>query len=124
MKNLEKQLEILERENKKKEQAENRIKQIQKKIKEQKRKAETKRKIEKGGVFEKFEREITGKQELTTNDEVYQFLDFVFTDDRNRNKLREITDNKINILEKEGDDIEYENIENDDIDFKNLDDTK
>lgn len=58
MKNLEKQLAILERENYKKEQAENRIKQIRKKISEQKRKAETEIRIEKGGVFESFENQI------------------------------------------------------------------
>ncbi len=100
MKKLKKQLEMLERENRKKEQAQNRIKQIQKKINEEKRKAETHRKIIKGGVFEKFEKDITGKQELTTNDEIYQFLDFIFSDDRNRNKLKEITENKIKLDEK------------------------
>lgn len=102
MNNLDKQLELLERENRKKEQAENKIKQIRKKINEQKRKAETHRKIIKGGVFEKFEKEITGKGELTTNDEIYQFLDFIFSDDRNRNKLKEITENKIKADEKTG----------------------
>lgn len=33
-----------------------------------KRKAETQRKIQKGEVFEAFEREITGRQEDTNND--------------------------------------------------------
>ncbi len=116
MKNLEKQLEMLERENRKKEQAQNRIKQIKKKINEEKRKTETHRKIIKGGVFEKFEREITGKQELTTNDEIYQFLDFIFSDDRNRNKLKEITENKIKLDNNVNEDLQDNEIDNTDLD--------
>ncbi len=116
MKNLEKQMEMLERENRKKEQAQNRIKQIQKKINEQKRKAETHRKIIKGGVFEKFEKEITGKQEQTTNDEVYQFLDYIFSDDRNRNKLKEITYNKINLDNNVNEDLQDNETDDTDLD--------
>ncbi len=101
-------MEMLERENRKKEQTQNRIK-------EEKRKAETHRKIIKGGVFEKFEKEITGKQELTTNDEIYQFLDYIFSDDRNRNKLKEIAENKI-----KADDLQDENMESDDTDLDDL----
>ena len=49
----------LERETKKKEQAENKIKLLKQKKSKFKRNAETKRKVQKGGVFEAFEREIT-----------------------------------------------------------------
>ena len=57
MKELENVMSQLERETKKKEQAENKIKLL--KQKKSKRNAETKRKVQKGGVFEAFEREIT-----------------------------------------------------------------
>lgn len=55
------------------------------------RKVETKRKIEKGGVFETFEREISGNQEITNKDLVYAFLDYILSDNRNREKLKQLT---------------------------------
>jgi len=58
-----------------------------------------KRKVEKGGVFEAFEREITGRQEDTNNDLIYDFLDYVLSDNRNREKLKELTE--IHLREKE-----------------------
>ena len=62
MKELEKAIEQLEKENTKIEKAQNRAKLLNQKINKLKRSAETKRKIEKGGVIEAFEREITGRQ--------------------------------------------------------------
>lgn len=96
MNKMEKILNNLEKVTKKKEQAEHQIRLLNKQKNEVKRKSDTKRKIEKGGVFEKFEREITGMQERTTSDEVYVFLDLVFSDEKNREKLREITEKKYN----------------------------
>lgn len=89
----------LEKETKKKEQAENKIKLLKQKKSKLKRSADTKRKVEKGGVFEAFEREITGRQEDTNNDLIYDFLDYVLSDNRNREKLKELT--KIHLREKE-----------------------
>ena len=63
------------------------------------RKADTKRKVEKGGVFEKFEKQITGAEESTDNDLIYAFLDYVLSDNRNREKLKELTE--IHLREKE-----------------------
>ena len=99
MKELENVMSQLERETKKKEQAENKIKQLRQKKSQLKRKADTKRKVEKGGVFEAFEREITGMQEETNNDLIYAFLDYVLSDNRNREKLKELTE--IHLREKE-----------------------
>ena len=99
MKELENVMSQLEKETKKKEQAENKIKQLRQKKSQLKRKADTKRKVEKGGVFEAFEREITGMQEETNNDLIYAFLDYVLSDNRNREKLKELT--KIHLREKE-----------------------
>ncbi|MDU2075603.1 MAG: hypothetical protein E6718_11785, partial [Streptococcus salivarius] len=62
MKELEKAIEQLKKENNKIEKAQNRAKQLNQKINKLKRSAETQRKIRKGGVFEAFEREITGRQ--------------------------------------------------------------
>ncbi len=59
MKELENVMSQLERETKKKEQAENKIKLLKQKKSKLKRNAETKRKVQKGGVFEAFDREIT-----------------------------------------------------------------
>ena len=59
MKELENVMSQLERETKKKEQAENKIKLLKQKKSKLKRNAATKRKVQKGGVFEAFEREIT-----------------------------------------------------------------
>ena len=99
MKELENVMSRLEKETKKKEQAENKIKQLRQKKSQLKRKADTKRKVEKGGVFEAFEREITGMQEETNNDLIYAFLDYVLSDNRNREKLKELTE--IHLKEKE-----------------------
>ncbi len=65
MKELEKAIEQLEKENSKIEKSQNRVKQLNQKISKLKRSADTQRKIKKGGVFEAFEREITGSQEDT-----------------------------------------------------------
>ncbi|HFH9925025.1 TPA: hypothetical protein ACGOO8_002099 [Streptococcus suis] len=99
MKELENVMSQLEKETKKKEQAENKIKQLRQKKSQLKRKADTKRKVEKGGVFEAFEGEITGMQEGTNNDLIYAFLDYVLSDNRNREKLKELTE--IHLREKE-----------------------
>ena len=99
MKELENVMSQLEKETKKKEQAENKIKQLRQKKSQLKRKADTKRKVEKGGVFEKFEKQITGVEEDTNNDLIYAFLDYVLSDNRNREKLKELTE--IHLREKE-----------------------
>lgn len=99
MKELENVMSQLEKETKKKEQAENKIKQLRKKKSQLKRKADTKRKVEKGGVFEKFEKQITGAEENTDNDLIYAFLDYVLSDNRNREKLKELTE--IHLKEEE-----------------------
>lgn len=109
MKELENVMSQLEKETKKKEQAENKIKQLRQKKSQLKRKADTKRKVEKGGVFEAFEREITGMQEETNNDLIYAFLDYVLSDNRNREKLKELTE--INLREKEISAEENSNLE-------------
>lgn len=99
MKELENVMSQLEKETKKKEQAEKKIKQLRQKKSQLKRKADTKRKVEKGGVFEKFEKQITGAEESTDNDLIYAFLDYVLSDNRNREKLKELTE--IHLKEKE-----------------------
>lgn len=110
MKELEKAIEQLEKENSKIEKSQNRVKQLNQKISKLKRSAETKRKIEKGGVFEAFEREITGSHEDTNNDLVYDFLDYVLSDNRNREKLKELTE--FYLREQEVDNAEVEKTEN------------
>ncbi len=92
MKELEKAIEQLEKENTKIEKAQNRAKLLNQKINKLKRSAKTKRKIEKGGVLEAFEREITGRQEETNNDLIYAFLDYILSDNGNREKLKELTE--------------------------------
>ena len=99
MKELENIMSQLEKETKKKEQVENKIKQLRQKKSQLKRQADTKRKVEKGGVFEKFEKQITGAEESTDNDLIYAFLDYVLSDNRNREKLKELTE--IHLKEKE-----------------------
>ena len=99
MKELEKVIEQLKKENDRIEKAQNRAKLLNQKINKLKRNAETKRKVQKGGVFEAFEREITGRQEDTNNDLIYDFLDYVLSDNRNREKLKELTE--IHLREKE-----------------------
>lgn len=117
MKELEKAIEQLKKENNKIEKAQNRAKQLNQKINKLKRSAETQRKIRKGGVFEAFEREITGRQEDTNNDLVYAFLDYVLSDNRNREKLKELTeihikDKEIDVEETKNTDDENERLEN------------
>ncbi|MDO4710870.1 MAG: hypothetical protein Q4A75_02740 [Peptostreptococcaceae bacterium] len=92
MKELEKVMEQIEKEADKIEKAQNKMKLLNQKKNKLKRKAETQRKIKKGGVFEAFEREITGMQEETNNDLIYTFLDYVLSDNRNREKLKELTE--------------------------------
>lgn len=92
MKELEKIMEEIEKEACKIEKAQNRKKLLNQKKNQLKRKAETQRKIQKGGVFEAFEREITGMQEETNNDLIYAFLDYVLSDNRYREKLKELTE--------------------------------
>ena len=99
MKELEKAIVQLKKENDRIEKAQNRAKLLNQKINKLKRNAETKRKVQKGGVFEAFEREITGMQEETNNDLIYAFLDYVLSDNRNREKLKELTE--IHLKEKE-----------------------
>ena len=99
MKELEKAIDQLKKENDRIEKAQNRVKLLNQKINKLKRNAETKRKVQKGGVFEAFEREITGRQEDTNNDLIYAFLDCVLSDNRNREKLKELTE--IHLREKE-----------------------
>ena len=122
MKELENVMSQLEKETKKKEQAENKIKQLRQKRNRLKRNADTKRKVEKGGVFEKFERQITGAEENTDNDLMYAFLDYVLSDNGNREKLKELTE--IHLRKKgtsieENSIIEAENFEDDDEEMTN-----
>ncbi|MDY4127396.1 hypothetical protein [Peptostreptococcus porci] len=119
MKELEKAMEQLKKENNKIEKAQNRAKQLNQRINKLKRSAETQRKIRKGGVFEAFEREITGRQEDTNNDLVYAFLDYVLSDNRNREKLKELTE--IHIKDKE---IDVEETKNPDDENDKLDNQK
>lgn len=119
MKELEKVIEQLEKENSKIEKAQNRAKQLNQRINKLKRSAETQRKIRKGGVFEAFEREITGRQEDTNNDLVYAFLDYVLSDNRNREKLKELTG--IHLKDKE---IDVEETKNPDDENTKLDNQK
>ena len=99
MKELEKAIDQLKKENYRIEKAQNRAKLLNQKINKLKRNAETKRKVEKGGVFEKFEKRITGAEESTDNDLIYAFLDYVLSDNRNREKLKELTE--LHLREKE-----------------------
>ena len=116
MKELEKAIDQLKKENYRIEKAQNRAKLLNQKINKLKRNAETKRKVQKGGVFEAFEREITGMQEDTNNDLIYAFLDYVLSDNRNREKLKELTE--LHLREKEisleeNPNLEEENVNDD-----------
>ncbi len=116
MKELEKAIDQLKKENYRIEKAQNRAKLLNQKINKLKRNAETKRKVEKGGVFEKFEKQITGAEESTDNDLIYAFLDYVLSDNRNREKLKELTE--IHLREKEisleeNPNLEEENVNDD-----------
>ncbi len=113
MKELEKAIEQLEKENSKIEKSQNRVKQLNQKISKLKRSADTQRKIKKGGVFEAFEREITGSQEDTDNDLIYAFLDYVLSDNRNREKLKGLTE--IHLREQGVDNVEIENLDDENI---------
>lgn len=95
MSRTDKLLQEYEKKKKAVEQSQNQLKTIEKKLKEQQRKADTKRKIEKGGAFESFEKEITGKQEQTTSDDVVHFLRYVFSKEDCKNKLKEITNQRL-----------------------------
>ena len=105
MKELEKAIDQLKKENDRIEKAQNRAKLLNQKINKLKRNAETKRKVQKGGVFEAFEREITGRQEDTNNDLIYAFLDYILFDNRNREKLKELTE--IHLREKGSEDTTW-----------------
>lgn len=116
MKELEKIMEEIEKEACKIEKAQNRKKLLNQKKNQLKRKVETQRKIQKGGVFEAFEREITGRQEDTNNDLVYAFLDYVLSDNRNREKLKELTEIHIKDKEIDVEETKNPNDENDKLD--------
>ena len=113
MKELEKVMEQIEKEAGKIEKAQNRKKLLNQKKNQLKRKADTQRKVKKGGVFEAFEREITGRQEDTDNDLIYVFLDYVLSDNINREKLKELTE--IHLREQEADNVENENLNDENI---------
>ena len=113
MKELEKAIDQLKKENDRIEKAQNRAKLLNQKINKLKRNAETKRKVQKGGVFEAFEREITGRQEDTNNDLIYAFLDYVLSDNQNREKLKELTE--IHLREKEISLEENQNLEEENV---------
>ena len=110
MKELEKVMGQIEREADKIEKAQNRMRLLTQKKNKLKRNAETRRKVQKGGVFEAFEREITGMQEETNNDLIYAFLDYVLSDNRNREKLKELTE--IHLKDRGLDMEETENADN------------
>ncbi|CYV51256.1 hypothetical protein ACTMS8_06410 [Streptococcus suis] len=117
MKELEKVMEQIEKEADKIEKAQNKMKLLNQKKNKLKRSAETQRKIKKGGVFEAFEREITGMQEETNNDLIYAFLDYVLSDNRYREKLKELTEiylkeRGIDIEETENPDDKTDSLEN------------
>lgn len=116
MKELEKIMEEIEKEACKIEKAQNRKKLLNQKKNQLKRKAETQRKIQKGGVLEAFEREITGRQEDTNNDLIYAFLDYVLSDKRNREKLKELTEIHIKDKEIDVEETKNPNDENDKLD--------
>ena len=61
-------------------------------------------------MFEAFEREITGRQEDTNNDLIYTFLDYVLSDNRYREKLKQLTE--INLQQQELDAEESEQPDN------------
>ena len=110
MKELEKVMGQIEREADKIEKAQNRMRLLTQKKNKLKRNAETRRKVQKGGVFEAFEREITGRQEDTNNDLIYAFLDYVLSDSKNREKLKELTE--IHLKDRGLDMEETENADN------------
>ena len=125
MKELEKVMEQIEKENSKIEKAQNRMKLLNQKKNKMKRSADSKRKIEKGGVLEAFEREITGRKEDTNNDLIYAFLDYVLSDNRNREKLKELTeihlkDRETEKPDDENDSLENQKVENSDEDMEDV----
>lgn len=64
-------------------------------------------------MFEKFEKQITGVEENTDNDLIYAFLDYVLSDNRNREKLKELTE--IHLREKEISLEENQNLEEENV---------
>lgn len=120
MKKLEKVMEQIEKEADRIEKAQNRKKLLTQKKNQLKRKAETQRKIQKGGVFEAFEREITGRQEDTNNDLIYAFLDYVLSDNRNREKLKELTEIHLRSKEIDVEEIKNPDDKNDSIDSQKV----
>lgn len=50
-------------------------------------------------MYESFERQITGLQETTTKDDVYEFLEMVFSDNTFRDMLKEISNKKVSTEE-------------------------
>lgn len=92
MNKLERILDKIEKENKKKEDSAEKIKELKLQAKELEKEFENKRKIEKGEAFEMFENKITSKATLTDGKFVYDFLEFVFEDERFKDILTDLTD--------------------------------
>lgn len=72
--------------------------------------------------MEAFERAITGRQEETNNDLIYDFLDYVLSDISNREKLKELTE--IHLKVKGNDIEETENPDNKNDSLDNLKEEK
>lgn len=92
MNKLERILDKIEKENKKREDSNEKIKELKLQAKELEKEFENKRKIEKGEAFEKFENKITSKATLTDGKFVSDFLEFVFEDERFKDILTDLTD--------------------------------
>lgn len=92
MNKLERILDKIEKENKKKEDSAEKIKELKLQAKELEKEFENKRKIEKGEAFEMLENKITSKATLTDGKFVYDFLEFVFEDERFKDILTDLTD--------------------------------
>ncbi|MGP1439887.1 MAG: hypothetical protein ACTTJ3_04010 [Treponema sp.] len=120
MKELEKVIGDIEEIDKRMEQMGKKRKLLNQKKTQIQRKAETKRKIEKGGVFEAFERQITAGQEITNKNLVYDFLDYVLSDNRNREKLKQLTENHLKQQELDIEETENPDNENDDAGSKEI----
>ena len=71
-------------------------------------------------MFEAFEREITGRQEDTNNDLIYAFLDYVLSDNRNREKLKELTEIHLRAKEIDVEEIKNPDDKNDSIDSQKV----
>ena len=92
MNKLERILDKIEKENMKKEDSAEKIKELKLQAKELEKEFENKRKIEKGEAFEKFENKITSKATLTGGKFVSDFLEFVFDDKKFNDILTDLTD--------------------------------